>query len=123
MSMDWIYKMGDKVAEVGNAASDKAKTVAEVAKLNGKIRTAEQDVESLYSKIGKEIYDTRLDEQQAPHDFSEDFQEIEEKLKEMEEDKDAVCRLKGSVRCPVCGAEVAKDSYFCQKCGAKMEQP
>ena len=121
MSMDWIYKMGDKVAEVGNAASDKAKTIAEVAKLNGKIRTAEQDVHKVYTLIGKEMYDTRLDAE-AKHDFTDDYQEIEEKLKEMEVYRDAVCAMKGNSKCPVCGAEVEKDSGFCKKCGAKMEQ-
>lgn len=117
--MDFFYKIGDKVVEVGSAASDKAKMVAEIAKLNGKIREDEEDINRIYTKIGRTVYESHLDPD-AQHNFEDDFQEIEDKKKDIELSRDTVCTLKGTARCPVCGAEVEKDAYFCKKCGAKM---
>ena len=121
MSMDIFYKISDKVVEAGNAASDKARMVADVTKLNHKIRVDEEAIDKIYAKIGKAVYEARLNPD-AVQNFTDDFQEIEDRKKDITVSQDAICTLKGTARCPQCGAEVEKDTYFCKKCGAKMDQ-
>lgn len=119
--MEWLYKLGDKVLEVGNSANAKAKDIAELAKLNSKIRTYEAEIQKNYEKIGAEIFATRL-ETDVNHDFEDEFQEIIDKMEGIANCREMICEIKGTMRCSVCGAEVEKNAYFCKKCGARMEQ-
>ena len=119
--MDFFAKVGDKVTELGGAASGKAKGLAEVARLSGQIKTLEGEITALYTEIGKKMFESRLDTA-TPKDFTTEYAKIIEKQQQIAESKAKLAEAKGTQTCPVCGEEVEKGASFCMKCGAKMGQ-
>ena len=67
----------DKVKEAGSGALDKAKEAGDIGKLKLKISSAEGDIKSLYSELGKKLVEN------FPDSFNEMFPEEAAKLAEL----------------------------------------
>lgn len=49
------------------------------------------------------------------------IREIDELKAQLQSTKEQITYAKNKIICPVCKAELNKDSLFCNKCGAKIE--
>ena len=59
----------------------------------------------------------------APAEIAEKMAAIDNALADIERCKAEIMKLKGSVKCEQCGAEVDAEAAFCPNCGAKTPEP
>lgn len=64
--MDFFEKIGETINVKGKEVADKAKDMAEIAKLKSQISTCEEVIKKNYIEIGKLYYDHYADMAEAP---------------------------------------------------------
>lgn len=100
--------------------ADKAKNFTDIASLKGQIVAQENVILRQYKEIGREYYAAHKDD--AVAEFPEQMEAVKKAEDLIEEMKKKIAELSGTKRCAACDSEVADDSAFCPKCGAKMEE-
>ena len=115
--MDFLDSFVRQAKKTGKAAVDKAGDMKDLAKLNMEIRSKEDFIERQYIEIGKRVYETEKDSDSSA--FEEVFM-IKRTFEEIEEIRQDIAEIKGMMKCPKCGADVAPDSRFCPSCGASV---
>lgn len=118
--MDFFSKLGDTLSATGKDVSRKAKDLTGLTKLNMDVRSKEEYVLRQYTEIGKQYYDQHKED--AEPQFAE-MTLIKEALEEIEALKKEIAELKGLKKCQSCGAALNMEDAFCNKCGAKYEEP
>lgn len=115
--MDILEKIGDTIVNVGKDVTQKAKDVSGIAKLRLDIRAKEDFIKEQYMAIGKEYYERHKEE--AVRDQAR-FDQIDEALSAITKMKAQILELRGSKKCPECGAETTDAAEYCSVCGAKL---
>lgn len=116
--MAFFDDLGKKISQGGQAAIQKSKELAEVAKLNSLISDEEKNINNNYFQIGK-LY-ASIHKMDCEDDFRGMINTIQESEKKIADYKEQVKVIKGIVKCEKCGGEVALTSAFCNSCGAPM---
>lgn len=127
----------EKAKVAAGAAADKAKELAEVAKLNNEISAEQKQIDSLYAEIGKVIFERDKNDALSP--VAEQCQkilaaqqsiaELNIRIQQVKAGDDRVVEAEvtpvtPSAEQPVkkfcanCGTEIAPGSKFCQSCGS-----
>ena len=96
----------------------KTKGTAEIMKLNSAISDEEKRIQNLYLEIGMKYFELHADDSEAALEAA--VQGIKDAHEKMEDYNEQIKRLKGIVRCAVCGGEVPYGAPFCSSCGSKM---
>jgi ribosomal protein L40E len=119
--MNFFDKIGNKISTTGKAASAKAKEFAEVSKLNSAVNAENAKINTIFSDLGKKYYELKADAPDA---------EFAEYVNAINTAKDEIVRLTAQIEeikalnaprtCPNCGAQVADDAMFCNKCGTQV---
>lgn len=118
--MDFFEKMGETITSRGKVAAQKAKGVADLAKLNSQIGQLEGKIKTYYQIIGEKVY---LNEKDQDHSGLEaEFDLITDAYVEIGRMKKQIADLKGTKECPGCHAEIDNSFAFCPKCGTKLEE-
>lgn len=102
-------------------AVEQAKVLAEVTKLNSQVSDEEKRVTENYTKIGKLYFE--LHGEDCEEAFLEMITLVKESHSKIQALKQKIQDVKGIVRCSNCGAEIPKNSLFCNSCGAHVERP
>ncbi|MBR6386007.1 MAG: zinc ribbon domain-containing protein [Ruminococcus sp.] len=116
---DFADKAGDSVMKGVKSASDGAKKLQEKTNLKREISTLETGVKDAFIEIGKKFYEANPDSEE----YAELYQIINDNNAKISGLKDQLAALDDKAACPSCGASIAKDAKFCDKCGAKIEFP
>ena len=103
--MAFFDKLGETIVNVGKDATQKAKDLSGVAKLNLDIKAKEDYVQRQYTELGRIYYEEHKTESEV--DGAEHFELIKEALEEIERMKLEIMELRGTKTCPKCGAELA----------------
>ncbi len=119
--MDFFNKAKEKIAKTSGDVAKKAKDLTEIAKLNSQVSSNESTIKNTYSEIGQYVYENLKDD--APAEIAEKMTLIDNAVAEIARLKAEIMKLKGSVKCENCGAEVDADVAFCPNCGAKTPEP
>ncbi|MGN0680959.1 MAG: zinc ribbon domain-containing protein [Candidatus Fimisoma sp.] len=110
--------LGQKASDTTAKAMQKAKEMADIAKLNSMISEEETKINNSYYQVGKLYVTMHL------HDHEEEFAGMISSLAKAEEKiknyRQQIQDIKGVQRCEKCGAEVANGAAFCSSCGATM---
>ena len=110
-----------KAAAVTEKAVQRAKNLAEQAKLRNQISEAERTVTDCYTQIGKQYAAAH------PEDFEEGYAPMMAAIaganRQIASLQEQLRGLKAVSLCPKCGAEVSKDAAYCGACGAEMPKP
>lgn len=118
--MDFFEKMGETITSKSKVAAQKAKGVADLAKMNAQVGQLEGKIKTYYQIIGEKVY---LNEKDQDHSGLEaEFDLITDAYVEIGRLKKQIADLKGTKECPGCHAEIDNSFAFCPKCGAKMEE-
>ena len=117
--MAFWENFGETITAKSKEMADKAKNFTDIASLKGQIVSQENAILRYYKEIGREYYTAHKDDENA------ECQSIFESIKKAEgiidELQRKIAELSGTKRCATCDSEVADDSVFCPKCGAKLE--
>lgn len=116
--MDFIDKLSDTIVTVSKDATQKAKSISEIAKLRLDIRTKEDDINKKYQQIGKLYFEEHKDDEEPAYEQIISIKEAQEVLEEL---RGQLGQIKGVQQCPACGKEMDLDADFCSKCGAKLD--
>lgn len=116
--MDLFEKLGETLVSAGKDAAQKAKDLSGVAKLNLDIKSKEDYVQKQYAELGRIYYEAHKDDT-AP-EGAEHVELITEALDAIEKMKLEIMELKGTRKCPKCGADLADDAEYCSSCGEKV---
>ncbi len=116
---DFADKAGDSVMKGVKSASDGAKKLQEKSNLKREISNLETGIKDAYIEIGKRYFNANPDSQE----FIELYQVINDNTAKIGSLKDQLAAMDDKAACPSCGASIAKDAKFCDKCGAKIEIP
>lgn len=122
--MDFFDKLGKKVSETYNVASEKTTKLAREAKLKVAISEIKENIEKEYEKIGKAIYDKYLNKRDddVALQFIEEFKAIDKASERIKNAEDEILDLKEKKKCSKCGAEYEAKFEFCPNCGNKSEK-
>ena len=115
--MEFFEKLGDTIVSVGKDVTQKAKDVSGIAKLKLDIRSKEDFIKEQYIELGKTYYEAHKEEEVEDQAR---FDQITEALEEIERMRLQILELKGTRKCPDCGAEAADTAEYCSVCGAKL---
>ncbi len=113
--MDFLDKLSDVAATLGNDVAKKGKKVSEVARLQYQIHVREGYLNELYQELGKRYYSEHKNEE------DQDFDEITSVIEELGHLRKELGERKGVDKCPQCGYPVAVDADYCSKCGKQLK--
>lgn len=108
------------LSRAAGRVAKKSGEMLETSKLTLAISGANSDIRDLYEKIGKMIYEGYKDNAVSSEDVTAHCEVIDAKFAEILMLRQSLNELKCLRTCPICNAEVSKESTFCAKCGEKL---
>ena len=108
----------EKLNQMTQSAISKSKEVAGVTKLNLEISSLNQNLKNIQTEIGAYVLENGLLKEDAS--VGEWAAKVAAYKAEIEANNEKICDLKNVSICPGCGAEVARTSKFCDKCGTAI---
>lgn len=118
--MAFFDEIGKKLSQTGQAAVQKTKQMADVAKLNSDISDEEKNVTNIYYQIGQ-LYVSLHNDNPEP-DFEVLIEQLNESQIQIKNLKQQIQDIKGVKRCTTCGAEIPNNATFCSSCGTAVIQ-
>lgn len=118
--MAFFDSIGKKLSKTGQAAVQKTKQMADVAKLNSDISDEEKKSTNIYYQIGQ-LY-VLLYKDNPESDFEVLIEQLNESQTKIENLKQQIQDIKGVKRCTTCGAEIPNNATFCSACGTAVIQ-
>lgn len=110
---------------VADAASFTAKKTSEltgIAKLKYTIHSNEQKLDKCFAEIGRLYYEMKKEEADHEIEISTLMMQVDKISADLVLNNAELMKLKKSVPCPECGAEIAKECIFCPVCGLKLDK-
>ena len=108
----------EKLNQMTQKTISKSKEVAGVAKLNLEISTLNQNIKNIQNEVGAYVLENGLLMDDAS--VAEWAAKVASLKADIEANTEKIHDLKNVSICPGCGAEVAKTSKFCDKCGTAI---
>ncbi len=110
-------QIGEKITGVTQNVTKQTKSMAESSRLYGMISEQESKRDLMMLELGRQFYEKcRF----APEpEYEELVLEIDKVIKSISELSMQRSRLKGTVICSACGAEMKSGARFCSVCGNK----
>lgn len=102
------------------SVAKKSGVILETSKLTLAISSANSDIRDEYEKIGKKIYEGYKENSVSSEDITAHCELIDAKFAEIKLYRHSLNELKKLRVCPICKAEVSKESTYCAKCGEKL---
>lgn len=118
--MAFFDELGKKLTQVGEAAAEKTKDVAEFTKIKAKSLDVSGKLDKAYIALAKRYLELHpAGDEEAMKLVVDAVYALEDQLKELEKQLQS---LKGVVKCTECGAECPADAAFCSVCGAEIKK-
>lgn len=113
-------KISETITSKSKDIAKKAKDLVDVNTVKSNITEQKKIIRRTYASIGEQYYKDHIS--LGEHEYEVEFEIIGEanaKLKELYEELNSLKKVRV---CPECGANVAMDSVFCNKCGTKLPE-
>lgn len=117
--MAFFEELSKTLTDTGKGVATKAKALTETIQLRTQISTEKGKLEEAYAAIGKIYYENVREPEEAYEKLYEAVKASRERIAALEIE---LTQAEGSKICAVCGAKVSKDSLYCGKCGAPIEE-
>ncbi len=115
-----LEEFGKKVKKFSRDTVAEVQRMNEVRQFNARIHEEKKLLNSVYTEIGKKLYQQYKD---APLEgFQDEFHKIEERFSAIEVYADQVRKIRGVRLCPNCNTEVSVTEKFCSNCGSKLPE-
>ena len=121
--MEFLDMLGKKASEAYKITADKTGKIAKETKMKLRIGELKNQVNGLYQKIGKEVYEKHvLKEKYENEEMLEELcTQIDVLSDEIDDLSNQCLKLRDKKQCPKCFKEVNKEDNFCPSCGEKLE--
>ena len=119
--MGLFSNTGKKISDMVNNVQKKTEDSLKVRKIQGQIRSAEEEIQRLYTAAGKCCYEAHLTGTGAESAAAlyDNITELRAAIEKYTEEIDAINRVR---RCPACNAVVSDTARFCSSCGAEIPE-
>lgn len=117
MNIDELF---DKAKNAVNIAAKKTNDVVELSKLKLDSVKLNNEINSMYEKLGRSVYNMRHDDLVNENVMRNLCEEIDELLEKLAGITDQIAEKKNVTVCEVCGTENVRDNCYCCKCGTKL---
>ena len=119
--MGLFSNTGKKISDTVNNVQKKTEDSRKVRKIQGQIRSAEEEIQRLYTAAGKCCYESHLTGTGAESAAAlyDNITELRAAIEKYTEEIDAINRVR---RCPACNAVVSDTARFCSSCGAEIPE-
>ncbi len=118
--MAFLDNIDKKITLLGQSAIQKTKEVSDTAKATSAIKNLESQKKEYYIALGESFYNKHISE------ADEQERELIGKIKmcdfEIQQLQEQIQKIKGTVSCPNCNAEIPVNAAFCSVCGTKIER-
>ena len=122
--MAFLNDLDKKISMFGQGALQKTKEATDSVKISANLRGLESQKKEAFEQLGRAYYDFCAEQGQ---DIIPTGTEVAARIQQLdiqaEELKEQLRKIKGTIFCPKCNAEISEDSKFCNVCGAKIELP
>ncbi len=118
--MAFFEQIGKRLTDAGQGVAQQTKNFSDVTRLNGVISEKERKISRLYASLGQSYY--ALHKQDPAAEALPEIGQINALFAEIARHREEIKQIKGVVKCPSCGAEMAMGAAFCTACGIKLEQ-
>lgn len=119
--MAFLDDFDKKLTTLGQGAIQKTKDVTDSAKLSSAIKSLEAQKKDAFSALGSIYYSVH---KQYGGSVGKEADQVIRRIAELEqqimEKKDQIQKIKGTIYCPNCNAEVPAKSIFCNICGSRI---
>lgn len=126
--MEFMKKVNEISKVVGKTASDTYNTVAdksgkviEDAKLKLSIAEKEEEINEIYSQMGKAVYDSYKNGEDVGKAFTKESKAIDKKMSEIDEMNKKILFNKSLRVCAECSQIISIDNTYCPNCGSKQK--
>ncbi|WP_282924050.1 zinc ribbon domain-containing protein [Mediterraneibacter massiliensis] len=120
--MAFLNDLDKKISMLGQGALQKTKEATDSVKISANLRGLESQKKEAFEQLGRAYYEFCAEQDIIPAG-TEVAAKIHELDIQAEELKEQLRKIKGTIFCPNCNAEIPEDSKFCNVCGAKIELP
>ena len=119
--MGLFSNTGKKISDMVNNVQKKTEDSLKVRKIQGQIRSAEEESQRLYTAAGKCCYEAHLTGTGAESAAAlyDNITELRAAIEKYTEEIDAINRVR---RCPACNDVVSDTARFCSSCGAEIPE-
>ena len=119
--MDFFDKLGKKVSETYNAASEKTANFAKETKLRMEISENKDKIDEEYKKIGKKLYEKYLNrrDEELVMWFIDEFKNVDMLTEAIKNRQNEILDLTDKKKCANCGETYEGKFEYCPKCGAQ----
>lgn len=120
--MAFLNDLDKKISMLGQGAIQKTKEMTDSAKISANMRGLENQKKEAFEQLGKIYYGlcTEKGVECAP-----EAEELITKVNDLEDQaeqlREQMRKIKGTIFCPNCNAEIPETSKFCNVCGTKIE--
>ena len=111
-------KVSETFSNTGREVSNKAKSVADIARLRLLVFTEEEKLKDCYTELGRRYY--KANSAEAVEEYASIFDEICAIKADIERDRQQIYAMRGVKVCEKCGTEVDAGYIYCGFCGAKL---
>ncbi|WP_077533694.1 zinc ribbon domain-containing protein [Massiliimalia massiliensis] len=120
MNMDEVF---EKAKDAVNIAAKKTEEVVNISKLKLETVKVNNEIKSLYEKLGRSVYQSRGKSGNSNEDTVHSLcEEIDELLSKLDALNKEIAELKNVTVCPGCGQNNPKENVYCSKCGARIKE-
>ena len=109
------------VKSAANSVGKKTNEIVDYSKLRFTASGLNNEIRKKYQTLGEEVYTSTKIGSEDTKSIELLIKEIDELKAQLQATKEQITYAKNKIICPVCKAELNKDSLFCNKCGAKIE--
>ena len=113
--MEFFNDLSKRFSNVAKSVTEKTKDSVEVTRIANDLRVQKNQLEQLYTDLGKACYAVRIGEGDADQaeQLAQRIQTVLARIEELSAQRDAIRDIR---RCPGCGAVMTKDARFCSSC-------
>ncbi len=117
--------LDDVMVNMKSAASTVSKRTGEIvdySKLKFTASGLSSEIRRKYQTLGEEVYACTKIGTEDSKSIELLIEEIDALKEQLQATNELIMAAKNKILCPVCKAELDKDSIFCNKCGNKIEK-
>lgn len=120
MDREFFDNAFDKAKSAFETAYKKTGDVLSVEKLRFNISTLKTKQNKLYAKLGKDYFESVINETEINADSTSIINDIVEINNKISDLTDEINYVKSNRICPKCGAPTGENSIFCATCGERI---
>ncbi|MBO5099332.1 MAG: zinc-ribbon domain-containing protein [Clostridia bacterium] len=115
-----LDNVSETISKVARNIAKGTNKVVESSKVSIDLLEKKDDLKDKYAEIGKLLADCDDKEIIEKLDVADKINEIRALSNEIVELKIKLSELKNTKKCPDCGANISKNSAYCNVCGSKI---